>query len=164
MVLIECSETDLIEIKYEYFNNGQIKAEHHVFNDNCYHRKDKPAYIKYHKNGKIKCEAYFLDDNHYRKNDKPTYIEYYENGQIKREEYVMGKGKYHGENDKPAFILYYENGQIKHEEYFLNDEQYREDNKPVKIEYTEDGFLEKHTFMDGRVEEVYLSMTKYANK
>jgi antitoxin component YwqK of YwqJK toxin-antitoxin module len=81
----------MIEIKKEYYDNGNIRCEQH-YKWGKHHREDGPAVICYDKNGNIYSEIYAFNGELHR-GDGPAYIEYYENRDVKYKEYWLNESE-----------------------------------------------------------------------
>ena len=146
-------------IEKEYYNNGKLKFEYEIKND------EKEGFFReYYENGQLKKESCY-------KNGKLNALckQYYENGQLELE-YTLNEGKIHGLCKK-----YYENGQLEFEynikddkkeglckEYYENGQLKSEYNcKENKVhglykDYYEDGHLKyEANYKEGNLEGLY---------
>lgn len=80
-------EKDILEVSYEYYENGNIKLKKYIVNGKL-HREDGPAIIEYYKNGNIAIEKYYNNNCLHRENGF-AWIEYNKNGNINDNEYFL---------------------------------------------------------------------------
>ena len=64
----------LNEVKYEYFDNGNIKSEYWYNSYRRLNRKDGPAIVYYNENGNILSEQWYKDGNYYREDGKDSQL------------------------------------------------------------------------------------------
>lgn len=114
------------------------------FNDKLHRENDKPA-IHEIINGHDSY-TWYLNDKEKRENGGPTCEEWEENKLVSCS-WSTNKYGYHRLDDLPAIISYYPGTDIiQYESWYVKDCKHRENGKPAKREYYEDGTIMKECY------------------
>lgn len=119
----------------KHYDDGTVKLVEYQVNNKIQNPViNKPAISEYYQSGNIMIIQNWYD------NKKHGISKYFnENGNLECELH-WNKGCLH-RKDLPAIINYYPNGKIKSESFWQNDDYYSELDKPVYIEYKENGSM-----------------------
>lgn len=114
--------------------------------DGKLHKIEGPSIVYYYPEGPKKQEYWYVNDAVQSIDDKPAQTEWYKNGNKKLEQW-WSKDVLHRDNG-PAVIEYYPNGNKKVEKWVIEGKTFNPDtSKPAVIEYTENGKIEKTTYI-----------------